>query len=126
MGLVLGFALLVGVVIGLAVTAATSGLALVISIRGARRRLYVWRVVAVTATIFAGALVLLVQHCANQPTRPGSDYDIVMKNFFVSGFGYSATPGIAAFVAALVSYLCPKRPAADTRELKRQEGGSDG
>lgn len=119
MGLVLGFALLVGVVIGLAVTAATGGLAVVITIRGARRRVYVWGVVAVAATIFAGALVLLVQHYANEPTRSGSDYDIVMKNFFVSGFGYSATPGIAAFVAALVSFLCPKRPAADTRELNR-------
>ena len=116
MGLALGFALLVGVVIGLAVTAATGGLAVVITIRGAKRRLYVWRVVAVAATIFVGVLVLLVQHYANQPVRPGSDYDIVTENFFVSGFGYSATPGIAAFVAALVSLRCPKRPLADTRE----------
>ena len=113
MGLVLGFALLVGVVIGLAVTAITGGLAVVIAIGGARRRLYAWRVVAVAATIFVGVLVLLVQHYANQPVRPGSDYNIVLKNFFVSGFGYSATPGIAAFAEVLVSFLCPKRPAAD-------------
>ncbi|KKM96223.1 hypothetical protein LCGC14_1180230 [marine sediment metagenome] len=116
MGLVLGFAILVGVVIGLVVTAVTGGLAVVITIRGAKRRLYVWRVVAVVAAIFVGVLAILVQHYANRPVRPGSDYDIVTENFFVSGFGYSATPGIAAFVAALVSLRCPKRPLADTRE----------
>ncbi len=111
MGLVLGFALVVGVAIGLAVTAVTGGLAAIIAIRGARRRLYVWRVAAVAATIFVGVLVLLVQHYANEPVRPASDYDIVAKNFFVLGLGYSATPGIAAFVAAIVSFLCPKRSA---------------
>ena len=76
---------------------------------------------AVAATIFAGVLVLLVQHYAYQPVRPGSDYDIVTKNFFVSGFGYSATPGIAAFVAAMVSSLCPKRSLADTCDPPARE-----
>ena len=123
MGLILGFALLVGIVIGLAVTAATGSLGVVITIKEARQRLYVWRVVAVVATILVGVLVLIVQHCANQPVRPGSDYDIVMKNFFVSGLGYSATPGIAALVAALVSSLCPKKSTADTREPLKAGSG---
>ena len=113
MGLVIGFALLVGVVIGLVVTGATGGLAMVIAIRGAKRRLYVWRVAAVAAAILVGGLVLLVQHCANQPVKPGNDYDIIMQNFFIAGLGYSATPGIAAILATLATSLCPKRPGPD-------------
>lgn len=117
MGLVLGFALLVGVAVGLAVTAATGGLALAIAIGKAKRRLYVWRVVAVGTVVFVAVLALLVQHFANAPARPGSDYDVVMRNFFLSASGYSAAPGVAALLAAALSSFCPRRPAADAHEL---------
>jgi len=116
MGLIIGFGLFAGVVIGLVVTAATGTLALVVTLRGARRRLYVWRVVRASAAILVGVLILLVQVFVNQPVNPGNDYDIIMQNLFIAGLGYSATPGVAALVGALVSYLCPRMSAADSGE----------
>jgi len=117
MGLVLGSALLAGVAVGLAVTAATGGLALAITIGRAKRRLYVWRVVVVGTAVFVAVLALLVQQFGNEPVRPGNDYDVVMRNFFVCALGYSAAPGVAALLAAVLSSLCPRKPAADAQEL---------
>ncbi len=121
MGIIIGFGLAVGIAIGLVVSVASGGLALVITITAANRRLHVWRVMAVATPVIAIALLLLVGQCANQPAKPGNDYDIVISNFFIAGLGYAATPGIAAFLAALVSIFCPKRLATDACELESSD-----
>ena len=121
MGIIIGFGLAVGIAIGLVVAVASGGLALVITITAAKRRLHVWKVMAVATPVFATALVVIVWLCANQSVRGGEDYDIMMRNFFIAGLGYSATPGIAAFLAALVSIFCPKRLATDARELESSD-----
>ena len=40
--------------------------------------------------------------------RPGSDYDIALKNFFLGGLAYAAVPGVAA-VVVLVGVLALRR-----------------
>ena len=43
--------------------------------------------------------------------RPGSDYDIAMRNLFIQGIGFCAAPGPAALIGAVVALFAPKRPA---------------
>jgi hypothetical protein len=62
------------------------------------------------ATLFL--LVLAVHEFPYEIAKPGSDYDIAMKNLFLQGLGYCTSPGMAALLAALATRMSPGKPAS--------------
>lgn len=58
--------------------------------------------------------------------RPGSDYDVAMKNLILQGFGYSAIPGLASLLAAVATLLMPKKGTATTPVSNLTTGADNG
>lgn len=116
MGLILFIGLVAGCILGLIVTAILGGIAFLIKTRCAKNRVRVWRHIAVTFTVALLLLILAVHEYPYEPVKPGSDYDIAMKNMFLQGLGYCVVPGIAALLAALAAMLSPRKHPDTTQE----------
>jgi len=87
------------------VTGAAASVILCFAAYAATRKIFETRrnIRALFIEIFAAAFILIVMAVHFYPyqkVRPGSDYDIAMKNFLIQGFGYSAGAGFAAIIAA--------------------------
>jgi hypothetical protein len=81
-----------------------------LTIRRARGRSRVWWVFG---AVFVGVLALCIVAVHRYPfdaVRPGSDYDVAMKNLFLQGFAYCASPGAAALLAGLAIWLTAGKP----------------
>jgi MFS family permease len=105
MGFILACAMGVGIVIGLVVTGLLSGFVIIMMIRIAKNRIRPWRFFAWASAVFLVLLILAMQYYPYGVPKPGSDYNIGMKNFFIGAFGYSIIPGIALFLAMLAVLL---------------------
>ena len=109
MGLIIGFGMFVGCVIGLVVTVAFGGWGIWLAIRKAKHVKRIWYVFATMLAIILIVGMIGVHEYPYESVRPGNDYGIVMKNMFLQGLGYCTVPGIAAFLAALVTFAIPQR-----------------
>jgi 4-amino-4-deoxy-L-arabinose transferase-like glycosyltransferase len=114
MGIVLAFAMVVGILMGLMLSALMIFVSAISVLKLAKRRDHAWLAYAVALAIFLPLLMLAVQYYPYETARPGSDYDIAMKNFFITGLGYSASTGIAALLAMLMVLFCPKKMQTNT------------
>ena len=109
MGVFLFGGMLAGCIFGFAVTAVLGAVGLAVTIRLARTRVRAWRWFAVAVALLC-LLCLIAVHMYPYPAvRPGSDYDVAMKNLFLQGLGYCASPGLAALLAALATMLGAKK-----------------
>jgi len=122
MGIFLGVAGLAGLMIGQMITILLGSIAFAIT-QNANRRIYAWPFFTIMFAIVLLPLMLVVSNYPYEHVRPGNDYDILMKNIFMQGFGYSASVGVAALLAALAVpwcpvYLCSKRPLIEIMRLK--------
>ncbi len=109
MGVFLFGGMLAGCIFGFAVTAVLGTVGLAVTIRLARTRIRAWRWFAVAVALLC-LLCLIAVHVYPYPAvRPGSDYDVAMKNLFLQGLGYCASPGLAILLAALATMCAPKK-----------------
>ncbi len=109
MGVFLVAGMLAGCALGVIVTAALVGAGIIAAMKSAKSRMHVWWTFA---AVFAIALTLCIIAVHEYPygmASPGSDYDVVMKNFFLQGLGYCASLGLAALIAALTTFLAPRK-----------------
>ena len=120
MGIFLGLSLFVGIMTGTLVSAALVIVAIILTKKASRQRIYVWRVFAWVAIISLLALVLAVYLFPYDTGTPGSNYDILFGYYFLAGLAYSATPGAAALMAFLATRFCPMnlRAKEQTRLIK--------
>ncbi|BAP55781.1 hypothetical protein THII_1484 [Thioploca ingrica] len=115
MGIFLGIGGLAGCVIGLIITVILSRIGLYITTEMAKKQDWVWWyftvvfVVTLPTLVFVGNDIISYSYVA----KPGQDYDIAMKIFFLKGLGLCACPGLAAFFAAFltafIALLLPKK-----------------
>lgn len=115
MGMILGFALFVGVLIGAGASVALCIFAMVIIRKISHARLKVWRLFVTGFVVCLSALLLIISYHPFASVSPGSDYDVVMKNFFMQGVFYAASPGVAAMLALLSTGLSRRKPERTTR-----------
>ena len=114
MGLILFAAMFAGGALGLIVTAFFGGVGVVLTSRNARQRTRVWGTFAVMFAIGLTLCILAVHFFPYAAVRPGSDYDVAMKNMFLQALGYCGSPGLAALAAALATLLMPKKQTSAT------------
>ena len=114
MGMILGFALFGGVLIGAVVSIALCVLAIVIIRKVSHERLNVGRLFVAGFFVFLSALLLGISYYPFASVRPGSDYDVAMKNFFLQGIFYAVNPGVAAMLALLSTGLSRRKPERTT------------
>ena len=114
MGLILVAALFAGCVLGLIVTTILGGVGVLLTIKSAKTRIRVWWCFAAGFAVLLLLGIVAVHEYPYGVVRPGSDYNVAMKNFFLQGFGYCASPGPAALLAALGTWLMPKKTANTT------------
>jgi hypothetical protein len=111
MGLILVAVLLAGCALGLIITMIAGVAGVLLTVRSAKTRLHVWRNFALMFVIVLSFCILAVLRYPYDPVRPGNDYDIAMKNFFLAGFGCCVSPGTAVLLAALGTLLSPRKAA---------------
>jgi hypothetical protein len=107
-GLILFAIMAAGAVLGLGITALLGGIGIAMTAKrakSAQNRARVWRVFAAAFVGLLCILVAIVYAYPYEQVRPGSDYEIVAKNFFLQGLGYCAAPGIAGLLAALAAMM---------------------
>ena len=109
MSLILIVIMFAGGALGLIVSAALGCASVVLVNKNAKTRLYVWWVFAATILILLPVCFFAVQSYPYAPVRPGSDYDVAMKNLFIQGLGYCSSLGIAALLGASGSFLMPSK-----------------
>ena len=110
MGIFLGLALFVGIIVGVLISAALVIIAIILTKKAAKRRLYVWRVFTCVASIALPVLVLAVYMFPYDSGTPGSNYGILFVCFFLLGLAYSTVPGLSALLAFLAGMACPVNP----------------
>jgi hypothetical protein len=109
MGLVLMAAMFAGWALGLLVSASAGAAGVVLTIKNAQSRSRVWRVFGAVFVVVLSLCIVAVYRYPFGAVRPGSDYDVAMKNLFLQGFGYCASPGAAALLAGLATCLSPRK-----------------
>ena len=114
MGIVLLIGLLVGIIVGMAVSAALVLITVLLTRKQVSRRKHVWRIFCGGMALFMALLWVAVYFYPLPTVRPGSDYDIALKNLFISGFAYAAAPGFAALFAFVVTLALPRQPLPPT------------
>ena len=114
MGMVLMVAMAVGGIVGLVINGILGTTGLIMTARNSNKRARVWLYFFATVAIAMPIIVFAVYSFPYAQAKPGSDYDIVMKNLFLQAVGYCASPGAAALIAALATYLAPRKPAVST------------
>ncbi len=112
MGFILIAVMFAGGALGLVATTALGSVALALTTRSAKSRKYVWWTFAAAFGVGVTLCIVAVHEFPYGAVRPGSDYDVAMKNLFLRGLGYCASPGPAALLAALATRLLPKLRAA--------------
>jgi len=110
MGLVLMAAMFAGCVLGFMISSVAGGTAVFVTFRNARNRTGVWWIFLAVFAIAIGITIVAVYHYPYATPRPGSDYDVALRNLFLQGLGYCASPGPAALIAALTTFLAPRKP----------------
>lgn len=103
--------MLVGCALGLTVTAIMAGLSVFLVIKSAKTRFRVWWGFGFMFAFLLGLGIIGVHEFPYALARPGSDYEVVLVNMFLQGFGYCACPGPAALLAALGTWLMPRHTA---------------
>jgi hypothetical protein len=111
MGLVLMAGLFAGCALGLVLAAILGGAGIWLMVRNAKARTRAWWCFAAVFLILLLVGIAAVHQYPYAPVRPGSDYDVAMRNLFLQGFGYCASPGPAALLAALAARLMPRKSA---------------
>jgi hypothetical protein len=106
-------AMFAGCALGLIVSAIAGGAGVVLTMRSAKIRLRVWWSFAVVLVVVLSLCIVAVHQYPYGTVRPGSDYDVATKNLFLQGFGYCASLGTAALLAALATLLTPKKTAPE-------------
>jgi hypothetical protein len=114
MGIVLMIGLLVGVAVGMAVSVALVVNTVLLTRKQVSRRQHVWRTFGGAMALFLALLWVAVYFYPLPAVRPGSDYDVALKNLFISGFAYAAAPGFAALFAFVVTLALPRQPLPPT------------
>ena len=109
MGLMLFGTMVVGWILGLGITAVLGSVGIGFTIKAGKSRRGVWWGFAVVFVVILSLLVYGIRLIPFEQVRPGSDYDLAMKNGFLTGISYCACPGIAALLAGLASLLAPKK-----------------
>jgi hypothetical protein len=109
MGLILVAALFAGCILGLLATALLGGVGVVLAIKGAKTHIRVWWCFAAVFVLLLPLGIVAVHEYPYAVVRPGSDYDVAMKNLFLQGLSYCASPGSAGLLAALATLLMPKK-----------------
>ena len=108
MGIILGFSLFIGVVIGVLISILFGTAAVIAAVKGAKRRMHVWRVFLPVAIVSMTLLILGVYHYAYDTGAPGSNYCSLFGHFFLVGLAYAAIPGVASVLAFLATLFCPR------------------
>lgn len=111
--------LFAGCALGLMVAATGGGAGLLLAITTAKRRHRVWWCFAGVFVVALSTGIVAVHQYPYDHVRPGSDYDVALKNLFLQGLGYCATPGPAALLAGLATLFMPRRIAARCTEKDR-------
>ncbi len=109
MGVILLAGQLAGIVGGVIISTILTVLAVTLASKAATRRKHTWWFFGAATTILATILILAVNAYPWPTVRPGSDYDIAMKNLFFSGLAYTTCPGVAAILAAVATLVLPKK-----------------
>lgn len=120
MGMVLGFALLIGVIAGALVSALLVGAAVILTRKAARTRAHAWRTFIVSSLLFLPILLLAVYHYPYDTGTPGSNYSILFKHFSLIGFLFTAAPGVAALLALAAVFGRRKTLAVPAAAPSRQ------
>ena len=110
MGMIIGFAMFIGVLIGLLVSIPLCILGLLKAGAASDKRLNVWPLFVAGFLICLSGLLLGIPYFPYASIRPGADYGIIMKNFFLRGIFYAASPGVAAIFALLSTRLGCRKP----------------
>jgi hypothetical protein len=126
MGLVLIAGLFAGCLLGLMVTALMGGAGVALTIKNAKTRTRVWWCFAAVFMILLLLGIVAVHEYPYASVRPGSDYGLAMKNFFLQGFGYCASAGPASLLAAVATCLMPRKPTTTTLVSNRITGANHG
>ena len=109
MGRVLIGALIVGGALRLMLTTITGGAGVFLTARNAKNRSqFLWRFAVAGVIVLTLCVVAANQH-PYATVRPGSDYDVALQNLFLQCFGYCASPGTAALVAAMTTWFAPRK-----------------
>lgn len=111
MGVFLMAGMFAGCALGLVVAAILAGVGIIAAVKIAKSRRHVWGIFAAIFTIVLTLCILAIHGYPYGTVRPGSDYDVAMKNLFLQGFFYCASPGPAALMAALIALLAPRKAA---------------
>jgi len=106
MGIILGFALFIGVFIGGLVSVLLVTTAVIAAVKRARRRMHVWRVFPLVAIVSMALLILGVYHYPYDTGTPGSNYSLLFGHFFFIGLAYAVIPGVASVLAFLTTLFC--------------------
>ena len=115
MGIFLGLALFVGVIAGALISAALVIIAVVLTKKAAKRRLYVWRVFTCVAGIALPVFVFAVYLFPYDGGTPGSNYGILFVCYFLLGLAYTSVPGLSASAAFLATMFSPRNPRSDEK-----------
>jgi len=107
MGIMVFCAMLAGWVLGLTITAVLGAVGLGFAIKLAKSRNRVWWYFVVAFVVILPLVIFALQMIPYPHVRPGSDYDVAMKNLFLKGLGNCAAPGLAAFCAGFAAKLSP-------------------
>ncbi len=119
MGMILIGALLVGCVLGVVIAAILGSAGLVVASKRAKTRAHVWRNFAVAFGVVLVLCVVVVYHFPYDIVRPGSDYDVAVKNLFLQGLAYCASPGVSALLAGWMTLLRGKTGGSKLPESNR-------
>jgi hypothetical protein len=109
MGLILIAAMFAGGALGLMISGTGLAVGLIATKRAAASRKGVWKMFWMAFGVLLVLLIVGVQLYPYDPVKPGSDYDVTMKNLFLQALGYCGSPGIAGLVAALTTKWCPQK-----------------
>jgi lipoprotein NlpI len=120
MGIILGFSLFIGVFVGVIMSIFFSSSAVIFTKKAAKKRRYVWRTFILTVLILLPVLIFLVSMYPFDTGKPGSNYGILFKYYFIFGLIYSATPGVVAALGYIATLFCKKR-ALSEHEMKDKE-----
>lgn len=108
MGVILMAGAAAGMILGLMVTAVLGGTGLVLTRRSAETQRRAWWCFGMVFAALLTLGLLTVNAYPYDPVRPGSDYDVALRNYFWQWFGFSAVPGPAALLAGVATRLLPK------------------
>jgi hypothetical protein len=99
---VVGFA---GFLVGALISTVLCVGALVLVIRDAKKRCHGWWIFGLTTAIVLPCALLLVH---SRPTTINLPNTIDLKNFFLNCIGYAGSPGFAAAIACVMTFLIPR------------------